>query len=281
MSAKTATKKVTKKETLKVEKTNEQHAKEQQVTSDNNQSTNPVKKGGVKKSVVKKVVEPAVEPAVESVVEPVVEPAKTTTKKAQSTKTAKTVKTVKTVKTAKTAKTVKTVKTAKKSQLPKKVNVKKVVPEVEDTTAEDEENSKTRFFKVIVDGGEAHGRFSGTKPKQAANKALTSIFKTKKQSGGSITGKIRFSIVECTRNSKHKQYNYVGERLHLDNQVDVPICCQKCEYCESVPKKVKGDTAVYPKNYFKKDHEKCENSKTIPYKFNNRVMKDKEVVAQA
>ncbi len=115
--------------------------------------------------------------------------------------------------------------------------------------AEGEENSKTRYFKVIIGDAELpHGRFSGSKPKQAANKALTSIFKSKEQSGGSVTGKVKFSIVECTRGSKHKKYHYVGERVKLKEPMKVTIG--------------KGD-----------------NAKVIEYKFNNKVMKDKTVTA--
>lgn len=72
----------------------------------------------------------------------------------------------------------------------------------------------------------------------------------------------------------------MGQRLQLTEQVDVPICCQKCDYCQSCPKRVKGDKTVYPKDYFKKDPTKCDKPKTIPYKYNNDVKKDKEV-AQA
>lgn len=113
-----------------------------------------------------------------------------------------------------------------------------------------EDDPRTRYFKVIVDGGDAHGRFSGSKPKQAANKALTSILKTREQTGGGVSGEIKFSIVECTRGSKHKQYNYVGQRVKLDK-----------------PMKVKIGNGP--------------NAKEIEYKFNNRVMKDKQVVVQA
>ena len=114
------------------------------------------------------------------------------------------------------------------------------------TSTETEGNSKTRFFKVLLGDDSPKGRFSGNKPKQAANKALTSIFKAKEQSGGSITGKVKFSIVECTRGSKHKKYHYVGERIQLDQPMKVTI----------------GKGA---------------DKKTIEYKFNNRVMKDKNV----
>jgi hypothetical protein len=120
---------------------------------------------------------------------------------------------------------------------------------VENKEGSETENSKRRYFKVVVNGEEAHGRFSGTKPKQAANKALTSILKSKEKVGGdsgqtATHGQIKFSIIECTRGSKHKQYNYVGERVKLENPMLVEIG--------------EGD-----------------DLKVIEYKFNNRVMKDK------
>lgn len=105
-------------------------------------------------------------------------------------------------------------------------------------------SSRTRYFKVIVDGQDPHGRFSGSKPKQAANKALTSILKTREKGGQGTDGQIRFSIIECTRGSKHKRYNYIGERKELNNPMKVPIG--------------KGD-----------------NKKVIEYRFNNHVKKDK------
>lgn len=242
MSTKSATKRVTKKETQKPEETKEQQVKAV--------DTHPTK--AVKKSVKKATVEPVVETS-------------KPTKSVKSAKTVKSTKAIKTDKSTKSAKSTKSSKSTKSAKTPKAtkggkalkpakkdVSVEKSVPVTDDgTKVNEDDDTKTRFFKVIVDGGEAHGRFSGTKPKQAANKALTSILKSKKQSGGSVSGKIKFSIVECTRNSKHKTYNYVGERLVLDNPIDVKI--------------YKG----------------TDKEKVIPYKFNNRVMKDKEVVAQA
>ena len=135
----------------------------------------------------------------------------------------------------------------KKAAAPKKD--KDVAAAATNADEEPEGNGKTRFFKVLIGDEETpHGRFSGTKPKQAANKALTSIFKSKEQSGGTVTGKVKFSIVECTRGSKHKKYHYVGERVQLKEPMKVTIG--------------KGD-----------------NQKTIEYKFNNKVMKDKAVTA--
>lgn len=108
-----------------------------------------------------------------------------------------------------------------------------------------EEGGKNRFFKVIYDDLKAHGRFSGTKPKQAANKAFTSIVKAK---GGQLGGgRIKFSIQECTRGSKQKRYNYIGSRVALENPVEILIG-------------------------------KDGDSKKIVYRFNNRIMKDKDIV---
>ena len=101
-----------------------------------------------------------------------------------------------------------------------------------------------RYFKVVYENGQPKGRFSGTKPKQAANKALTSILKNRESDGKSTTTKIKFSIIECTRGSKHKEYNYVGERVKLDKPMEVTI----------------GKGA---------------NAKTIKYRYNNKVFKDK------
>lgn len=138
---------------------------------------------------------------------------------------------------------------AAKPKATKAPKAKAVVAAADGEDVEGEAGSKTRFFKVVVGDTELpHGRFSGSKPKQAANKALTSIFKSKEQSGGGVTGKVKFSIVECTRNSKHKKYHYVGERVKLKEPMKVTIG--------------KGPDA-----------------KVIEYKFNNRVMKDKTVTA--
>lgn len=147
--------------------------------------------------------------------------------------------------TKKTASSKSTSKSAKKSA-PKK-DAKQTGGNTDDTESE---NSRTRYFKVMVEGGDAHGRFSGSKPKQAANKALTSILKSREKDGKGTNGEIKFTIVECTRGSKHKSYNYVGQRVKLDDPMKVTIGA--------------GPEA-----------------KVIEYKFNNKVMKDKTVQAPA
>jgi hypothetical protein len=120
------------------------------------------------------------------------------------------------------------------------------VPEIIEPAAADIEGggdgkSKGRFFKLITAGGDAHGRFSGNKPKQAANKALTAIIK----SMGSEDAKdkvIPFTIKECTRGSRTKLYSYTGHRVELETPMEVRIG--------------KGD-----------------DEKVIKYKFTNQVKK--------
>jgi len=161
-------------------------------------------------------------------------PKKTTTRKAAKTKKAATKKASRPAKKV----TKKATKKATKKRTTKKAT-KKAAPKKAQSGG-----SKTRYFKVIEGDEDPHGRFSGTKPKQAAAKALTSILRSREESGESTTGKIKFSIVECTRGSRHKTYNYVGERIELEEPMQVTI----------------GKGA---------------NAKVITYKFNNKVMKDK------
>lgn len=108
----------------------------------------------------------------------------------------------------------------------------KVVVEVEagagsgagDENDEQLEN-KLRYFKLIYND-EIQGRYCGKKPKQAANKAFSSIIKDMKKGGiqhGGVNVDINFSIRECTRNSKHKEYKYVGIRETLKEPVKVAI----------------------------------------------------------
>jgi len=154
--------------------------------------------------------------------------AKTTTKR--TTKTTKPVK-----KTTKKVAKKSTKKATKRTGGKKKTAAKKTTQKA---------GSRSRFFKVVSGDEDPHGRFSGSKPKQAAAKALTSILRAKEESGDSTEGKIKFSIVECTRGSRHKTYNYVGERVELDEPMEITIG-------------------------------KGEKAKVITYRYNNRVMKDK------
>jgi hypothetical protein len=137
-------------------------------------------------------------------------------------------------------------KVEKKQKLPKaKLNKKTKTGEVEvDENGVKLVESSTRYFKMVYDNTET-GRFSGNKPKQAANKALSAIIKYIEEKGEVAMDKtIFFGIKECTRNSRHKTYTYSGKREKLDTPIKVPIG-------------------------------KGENSKIIEYKFTNKVKKYK------
>ena len=82
---------------------------------------------------------------------------------------------------------------------------------------------QTRYFKVIYDG-DTHGRFSGTKPKQAANKAFTSILKMKAMKQEDVMCEINFAIKECTRGKNNKKkYSYTGQRIELETPRKIRI----------------------------------------------------------
>jgi hypothetical protein len=123
------------------------------------------------------------------------------------------------------AKTKKTVKATKNVTEPV-VKASKKVQKV--NTDELEENKqlddKLRYFKLYYNDNIC-GRYSGKKPKQAANKAFSSIIKDMKKTENKegVNIDITFTIKECTRNSFHKEYKYVGKRLLLKSPVKVTI----------------------------------------------------------
>jgi len=145
-----------------------------------------------------------------------------------ATKSTKTAKSSKAETTEGSAKTTKSAKAAKEAKPAKAVRAaKEVVNETgaEEDDDEDLRNNKLRYFKLIYNN-EIQGRYCGKKPKQAANKAFSSIIKDYKKTGGENGGvnlDINFSIRECTRNSKHKEYKYIGKRQVLENPVKVKI----------------------------------------------------------
>lgn len=85
-------------------------------------------------------------------------------------------------------------------------------------------DDKLRYFKLYFNDNIC-GRYSGKKPKQAANKAFSSIIKDMKKTDNKegVNVDITFTIKECTRNSFHKEYKYVGKRLLLKSPVKVTI----------------------------------------------------------
>jgi hypothetical protein len=117
---------------------------------------------------------------------------------------------------------------------------------------EEQLGSKLRYFKLFYNE-QIQGRYCGKKPKQAANKAFSSIIKdlNKNEQNGGVNLDINFSIKECTRHSKHKEYRYVGKRLILEKPVKVKIA--------------NADGSI----------------KEIEYKFHNKLQKAPKVAAQA
>ena len=89
----------------------------------------------------------------------------------------------------------------------------------------------------------ARGRFRGNKPKQAASKALSSLLEELREQKKSVSGEHHFTIVECTRGSRCKEYHYTGERVELDEPMEIHIG-------------------------------KGKDRKTITYRYNNKVYKD-------
>jgi hypothetical protein len=116
------------------------------------------------------------------------------------------------------------------------VEIKKVKPKrggkkkeekVEEPKEEvEEEKDDKRTFKCYYDNNKIldddsnkdkiFGRFKGIRPRQAANKAFSAICKEQTKEGKNIIGKeIIFSIIECTRKTKNRKFNYIGKREEL------------------------------------------------------------------
>jgi hypothetical protein len=103
--------------------------------------------------------------------------------------------------------------------------VKKVAKEEsKDDQEAEEEDTKTRSFKVQLPGDEDFtGRFTGLTPYQAANKALSKYFRSNENKDVSDANQINFSIKESTRGSKRQVYAYKGNRLKLEVPISYTI----------------------------------------------------------
>ena len=83
--------------------------------------------------------------------------------------------------------------------------------------------NKKRYYNCYYNG-EKFGRLGGKKPKQAANKAFSSLLKRKRKNKENYTGeKITFYIIECTRHGKRRENYYTGERKLLEKPVIVSV----------------------------------------------------------
>ena len=84
----------------------------------------------------------------------------------------------------------------------------------------------TRSFKVRLPGSTVfEGRFTGLTPYQAANKALTKLYKLNKNKN--LSKQVTFTIRESTRGSKKKEYTYNGNRTKLSTPVSYDITDSK------------------------------------------------------
>jgi Non-histone chromosomal protein MC1 len=120
-----------------------------------------------------------------------------------------------------------------------------------DSQSPDAEENAKRHFNYVSSSGDISGRYSGRKPKQAANKVYSALWRERKTNNKSVTGKIKFAIRECTRGSRHKTYYYVGIREKLDTPTKVPI------------QSGGGETKI------------------VKYFYSNNVMKDREATQAA
>jgi len=126
----------------------------------------------------------------------------------------------------------KTAKKATEKKATKKATTKKT--KTVETTTEEEGNPGDRHFKLItVDGEEVEKKRGGrytlpamTKkgnpnrrgPKDLASKVFSQLCK-----GNKDVSELRFSIQETTRNSNHKVYTYVGNRIKLDKPQEYTV----------------------------------------------------------
>ena len=76
----------------------------------------------------------------------------------------------------------------------------------EESEEEQEEEHPRRYFKCTYNG-HTFGRYCGMKPKQAANKALTSLIRENGKEE-SVGKSFEFSVQECTRRCQNKEYHF-------------------------------------------------------------------------
>jgi len=183
----------------------------------------------------------------------------------------KTQETQETKETKKTKKTKKTngVEPVKKVTKEKKEEKKEKKEKKNKENDEEPENDKKkiRTFKVKFPESEvSEGRFTGTTPYQAANKALSKYFRDMKkkpdQENFDPTKQIKFSITESTRKSKKSEYFYNGQRINLETPVDYNIRVKKKDEYGNETEEINNIVKRY-KNIIKKikKNENDESSK--------------------
>lgn len=95
-----------------------------------------------------------------------------------------------------------------------------------DSTFDTKNNQKNRYFKCLhatANGGViCTGRYTGTKPKQAARRACTKLYMDA-MNEGQTPEYIAFGMMEYTRGSTHKLWLYTGRRVTLPAPEKVPV----------------------------------------------------------
>lgn len=145
-----------------------------------------------------------------------------------------------------------------KKQTPKKVQKtvsKKVVKRVAKKTVKKTETkprtNRIRHFSIIYKGERLNATPSGKRPKQAANKALTSIFAFLKEQGQDISKlintDIKFFLYENGKRRKsasngylpRRVFAYTGKRVELkDDDKPIEIKHEVIKYCTDCIKRI-------------------------------------------
>lgn len=139
-----------------------------------------------------------------------------------------------------------------------KKDIKKAVKKVIEKKDDIKKSQRNRHFSVIYNGQRLHATPSGKRPKQAANKALTSIFKsmdeaTKKKMIGQD---IKFCLYENCKRKKNAKgllcerriFRYTGKRVEIDSSKGVGIPHEVITYCSKCKDLIEHLRTIEDKN---------------------------------
>lgn len=86
------------------------------------------------------------------------------------------------------------------------------------------QKDRVRYFKIIdLDMNQTYGRFCGRTPKQAAQKAFTSLMRVNRIRGLPTSGNFHFAIKECTRGNVHRTFEYTGCQMLLEYPQQIQV----------------------------------------------------------
>ena len=144
-----------------------------------------------------------------------------------------------------TKKNVKQTKTVQKKKVSK--SVKKAVKKAQKKVIQKPITNKNRHFSIIYEGKKMNATPSGKRPKQAAQKALTAIFKMLKARGDDVSKlynvDIKFILYENGKRKKNSKGEYVPRRIfrYTGKRSELPTSNIKREiitYCDDCKKKI-------------------------------------------